>query len=283
MKHRTTTCCLQTFAINKTFNKAVSLYAAYTTGYKAPSELQCPDFLHRRSEQLAQAGTRTPARSGHQGQHPEQQAVLHWLSFNATFSDKFTAKTVQDASNTVTLYSYLVNGGNLNNNGLELSARYNLVESKTAFMKLLRPFFNVTWSDFTYQDYRYEVAGSNGTKVVYDYSGNAVAGVAPLVLNAGIDADTRVGIYGNITYNHRSSMYYTSDGLNEAAPYNLVNAKLGFRKSIKDLSVDVFAGANNITGIQYYNMVFVNQLPDAYIPAPREINFFSGLNVAYRF
>lgn len=78
-------------------------------------------------------------------------------------------------------------------------------------------------------------------------------------------------------------MPYTSDGLNETDAYSLLNAKLGFRKQLSDFNLDVYVGANNITGTQYYQMVFVNQLPDAYIPAPNEINFFGGINLKYTF
>lgn len=78
-------------------------------------------------------------------------------------------------------------------------------------------------------------------------------------------------------------MPYTSDGLNETDPYSLLNGKIGFRMGINRFSFDIYGGANNITGTQYYNMVFVNQLPDAYIPAPNEINFFGGVNLKYTF
>jgi iron complex outermembrane recepter protein len=30
-------------------------------------------------------------------------------------------------------------------------------------------------------------------------------------------------------------------------------------------------------------MVFLNQLPDAYLPAPNEINYFGGVNLKYTF
>jgi iron complex outermembrane recepter protein len=38
-----------------------------------------------------------------------------------------------------------------------------------------------------------------------------------------------------------------------------------------------------MTSQQYYMMVFLNQLPDAYIPAPNKINYFGGISLKYRF
>jgi iron complex outermembrane receptor protein len=119
--------------------------------------------------------------------------------------------------------------------------------------------------------------------IIADYTGNSVAGVAPLVYNIGVDFDTKIGIYGTINYNYRSSMYYTSDGLNETDPFYLLNAKVGFKRLVKHFEFDVYAGANNMTSSQYYQMVFVNQLPDAFRPGPNEINFFGGLNIKYNF
>jgi iron complex outermembrane receptor protein len=118
---------------------------------------------------------------------------------------------------------------------------------------------------------------------VEDYTGNTVAGVAPVVYNLGVDVDTKAGVYGNVTYNYRSEMYFTSDMANMAKAYSLLNAKLGYKKTIGHFDLNAYAGAMNITSSQYYYMVFVNQLPDAYIPAPNKINYFGGLNVNYNF
>ncbi|HET7819106.1 MAG TPA: TonB-dependent receptor, partial [Bacteroidia bacterium] len=120
--------------------------------------------------------------------------------------------------------------------------------------------------------------------VTVDYSGNAVAGVAPITANVGLDVSTKPGIYANVNYSYRDAMPYTSDGKNKTEAFGIVNAKLGVRQSfLKHFDIDVFVGANNITSTQYYYMVFVNQLPDAYLAAPNEINYFGGVNLKYNF
>ena len=50
-----------------------------------------------------------------------------------------------------------------------------------------------------------------------------------------------------------------------------------------DVPMEVEVGVNNITSVQYYQMVFVNQLPDAYLPAPNNINYYGGVNFKYIF
>src|SRR5690606_17125682 len=121
------------------------------------------------------------------------------------------------------------------------------------------------------------------TILIEDYTGNQVAGVSPLVFNAGIDADTKVGIYGNINYNYRGSMYFTSDEKNEASSFGLLNAKIGYRRNFNHFAIDLFAGAGNITGRQYYQMLFINQLPDSYIPAYDKVDLYGGASVKFIF
>ena len=113
--------------------------------------------------------------------------------------------------------------------------------------------------------------------------GKAVAGVAPWVVNAGVDFNTNLGLYGTVNYSYHDPVPFTSDGLNVADSYSLLNAKLGYRMSFGHFDLDAYAGADNITGEKYYIMLFLNQLDDAYIPAPLDTVFYGGLNLKYNF
>lgn len=276
-----------TVALNKKINRVASVYASFSTGYKAPvgGNILISTTGELNTDLKPEKGTQIEL--GTKASFLENKLFYTVALFNTTFEDKFTAITVQNPDNTATLYSFLVNGGSLNNTGLEFYLSYKAIESETGLIKLLQPFANFTYSDFNYENYQFEKVGKNATgqdsSIVENYSGNAVAGVAPIVFNTGLDIDTKIGLYGNVYYNYRSSMPYTSDELNKTNAYNLLNAKIGFRKSINHFDFDIYSGVNNITGTQYYNMVFVNQLPDAYIPAPNEINFFGGVNFKYTF
>lgn len=276
-----------TFAINKKFNNSNSVYVSYSVGYKAPVS---SNILISTTGQLntglkPEKGTQLEI--GTKGSVLKNKLFYTVSVFNVRFENKFTSIAVPNPQNTVTLYTYLENNGALNNNGLEVLLSYKAIESKTGFIKLLQPFANFTYSDFKYENFKFEKIGKNqlnqDIKITEDYTGKAVAGVASKVFNIGVDIDTKIGLNGNIFYNYRGEMPFTSDGVNIAKSYGILNAKLGFNKSIKQFNFNVYAGANNITGDQYYNMVFVNQLPDAYIPAPSEINFFGGINLKYNF
>jgi iron complex outermembrane recepter protein len=276
-----------TIAINKTFNKMASVYVAYSVGYKAPvsSYFYIPTTGELNTGLKPEKGTQIEV--GTKGSLFSDKLFYTLALFNAKFQDKMTSVAVPNPENTATLYSYIINAGTLNNKGLELLVKYSAIHSDDHFIRMLEPFANFTYSNFKYEDYLYEKVGKSSlgkdSVFVYDYSGNDVAGVPPVVFNIGLDVDTKPGLYGNINFNYRDAMYFTSDELNQTSSYGVLNAKVGFRKSIWHLNLDLYAGANNITGTQYYYMVFLNQLPDAYLPAPNEINFFGGINLKYIF
>ena len=72
--------------------------------------------------------------------------------------------------------------------------------------------------------------------------------------------------------------------LRTATSYQLLNGKIGFRTNIgHHFDADAYFGIDNITGTQYPYMVFVNQLPDAYLPAPLKANYYGGIRVNYSF
>lgn len=275
------------FAINKKINDNASVYASYAVGYKAPVSSNILISTTGKVNTNLKPEKGTQIEIGTKGSWINNKLFYTIAVFQTIYQNKFTSVAVPNPNNTVTLYSYLVNGGNLNNKGLEISVYYKLIESDKGFIKLLQPFANFTYNDFKYENFSYQSIGktktNKDTALIFDYSGKQVAGFPPRIFNAGIDIITKMGLYANIIYNYRSAMPYTSDGLNNTKAYSLLNGKIGLKRSIKKFDVDVYFGANNITSVQYYNMVFVNQLPDAYIPAPNKINYFGGFSMRYVF
>lgn len=270
------------FAVNKIFNDNVSLYASYSKGYKAPVSGNVI------------IGTTGELNTGLEPEEGDQFEIgskgnlldskLHYevALFQAKFKNKFTSVAVPAGDGT-TLYSYIANGGELNNKGLEALVKYTAYESATGFFENVSPYVNVAYSDFKYEDFVYQSVSREGELVTADYSGKAVAGVAPWVVNAGVDFNTNLGLYGTINYAYHDPVPFTSDGLNVADSYSLLNAKLGYRISFGHFDLDAYAGADNITGEKYYIMLFLNQLDDAYIPAPLDTVFYGGLNLKYNF
>ena len=268
-------------ALNKVFSSRSSVYFSYSQGYKAPvsSSIYTPLAGTVNTGLRPEKGIQYEV--GTKGTLLKDKLIYEVALFNAMFSDKMTLVGVPNAAGTATLYSYVVNSGSYDNKGLEVSAKYLLIQSDQGFFKMVRPFANMTYSDYKYNGVTFQ---NNITVPPADYTGNAVAGVPKYTANGGVDFQTKPGLYGNVTYLFRDGMPYTPDGLSRAGAFGLLNAKVGFRKVLSNhFDLDVYFGANNITSVQYYQMVFVNQLPDAYLPGPKDINYFGGVNLKYIF
>jgi iron complex outermembrane receptor protein len=269
-------------AINKVFNKQVSVYASYSTGYKAPVSAYfyipvsaTTGFINQ--DLKAEKGTQFEI--GTKGSLLKSRLNFELALFQAIFSDKMYAQPVPNATNTATLYTYIANGGKQNDKGVEVLLRYTALQSATGFFRMVKPFANLTYSDFEYDGYKFR---TGSTLNLTDYTGKSVAGVAKVVANIGVDIQAAAGVYFNVYYHYKDKMPVTSDNVNMASSYNLLNGKIGMKQSLsKHFDLDLYVGATNITGVKYYNMVFVNQLPDAYIPAPKNANVFGGVNLKY--
>lgn len=276
------------FAINKVFKKQVSVYASYGMGRKTPIS----GLIFIPNTNMVNTGLKPESgmqfEIGTKGTLLNSKLNYQLAIFDAVFADKMTAVSVPDPNKTVTLYSYMVNGGKQDDKGVEALVRYTAYQSEEGFLKSFTPFVNIAYSDFKYKNFSYQKVGKDmkgkDSLVTVDYSGLAVAGVPPITFALGVDIDTKAGLYGNINYLYHDKMPYTSDGLNVARSYNLLNAKIGFRKQFaKHFEVDAYVGGINLKGERYSYKIFINQLPDAYIPAPNKPNFYGGINLKYIF
>lgn len=288
-------------AINKVFSKEVSVYASYNRAYKAPvsSYFYIPYALNNAETGLVNRYLKPEVGDqfeiGTKGALLNGKLAYQLAVFDAMFKNKLTTVAVPNPTNTATFYSYVVNAGKQDHKGVEALLKSTVYQSSTGFFSAIMPFANLTYSDFKYKDYRYQSVGKTVTTPVkdsaltLDYSNHSVAGVSKWVANIGVDFTTRPGIYGNVNYLYRDGFPVTSDGLVNGAPYHitsysLLNAKLGYRHTLSaHFDLDAYFGINNISGTKYPIMVFVNQLPDAYIAAPRNAVYFGGMNLKYIF
>jgi iron complex outermembrane receptor protein len=271
-------------AINKVFSKEFSLYASYNKAYKAPTS----SYFYIPSTGAINTGLKPE--TGNQFEVGTKGSLLHnklayqLAFFDAKFSDKFTAMNVLDQAGTTTLYTYVVNGGKQDDKGIEFLIKYNAYESANGFFKAVSPFANFTYSDFKYVDYVFHTKSKSGGDSAINYDGKAVAGVGPFNANVGLDLAANCGVYANIIYSYKDAFPITSDGLNKTSSYSLLNAKIGYQHSLSGhFDLNMYLGADNITGTQYPIFVFVNQLPDAYLPGPMKTTYYGGVSLKYNF
>jgi iron complex outermembrane receptor protein len=279
-------------AINKVFNKQYSVYVSYSRGYKAPvsSYFYVTTPLSGTIQPTGKVNDALKPEVGNQLEigskgHALSNCLVYELAlFQIKFSNKMTTVPVQSTP-TTTAYTYVVNGGDQIHKGIEALVKYTVYQGQ-GIIEMVRPFANLTLSDCKYGDnFTYRKGFAAGDSV--NYSNKDVAGVPKIMANLGVDLKMKLGFYANVNYNYKDDVvigYGDKDVVYKTSSYNLLNGKIGIQRSLgKHFDINAYAGATNITNTKYYQMVFVNQLPDAYVPAPDKVNFFGGVNVKYNF
>jgi iron complex outermembrane recepter protein len=290
------------FAVNKVFNNKISVYASYSTGFKAPvsgtyfipipAVGAIPANATIVGNLKAERGSQFEV--GSKGSLLGDKLSYELAFFRAIFHDKMTGIAIKNPNDVsgVTLYTVTANGGTQNHKGVEALLKYTAYQANNGSLRSLRPFANFTYSDFKYEEFKFHYINAGNMDSVADYSNHQVAGVPKLTVNAGLDFMLNDGIYGNVTYAYRDEMPIVSTGEYFTSSYALLNSRLGIKQTLgSHFDVDVYVGVNNITNTQYPIKVFINQLTnplsttagDAYIPGPREANYFGGINLKYIF
>jgi iron complex outermembrane recepter protein len=280
----------------------MSVYASYSPGFKAPVSGTYFTAIPAVGANPANAtivGNLKPERGsqfevGSKGSLLGDKLSYEIAFFSAIFHDKMTGIAIKNPNDVagVTLYTVTANGGTQNHKGVEALLKYTAYQTNDGFLRSVRPFANFTYSDFKYEDFKFHYINAGNKDSVADYSNHQVAGVPKLTVNAGIDFMLNYGIYGNVTYAYRDQMPIVSTGEYFTSSYALLNSRLGIKQTLgSHFDLDVYVGVNNITNTQYPIKVFINQLTnplsttagDAYIPGPREANYFAGINLKYIF
>jgi iron complex outermembrane recepter protein len=279
-------------AINKVINKQFSVFASYSKGYKAPVSsyfyITTPAVTTPATPATGRVNEALKPEIGNQlevgtkAQLMNNRLTYELTFFNTVFFNKMTAVAVQSPANpNTTLYSYVVNGGKQNHKGVEALVRFTAVESATGFFQNIRPFANLAYSEFKYGD-NFKIQKTVASDGTEDYSNKDVAGVPKIAANLGVDIAMKYGLYASVYYNYKDRVAIKSQNDLYASSYNLLNAKLGMRVGLGNrFDLDAYVGGTNLTNTRYYMMVFVNQIPDAYIPAPRNAQLFGGINLKY--
>lgn len=270
-------------ALQKTFNNNITAYASVSQGYSPPTTSDAVITYTGEVNDDLTPEFATQYEVGSKGSLLNNKLSWQVALFSMNVQDKLTSQNVVDNTGTV-LYSYTVNAGDQVNNGAELSLSYLAINDETKAISYLRPFVTYTYSDFTYDNFK---SDANNDANTINYDGNTVVGVPPTLVNAGVDLATKWGFYLNSTFQYVGEMYTTFDNNHKAIDYHLLSGKVGYKTDLgKHITLDVFAGGNNLTNQLYYNMVFFNlsgTSPKLYTPGSYVATFYGGLNFKYRF
>ena len=221
-------------AINKVFKKGISVYASYSTGFKAPVSSyffittpqigtppnagSAPATARVNGDLKAEKGTQFEI--GSKGNTLKGKLVYELALFHLRFKNKMTSVSVPVPTSTppatATAYSYMINGGEQDHKGLEALVKYSVVRNGNGFFTEVTPFLNFTYSDFKYGDdfiYKTGSTTANGGIDTLNYSGLNVFGTPKVMVAWGIDVNTKYGIYAGISHLYKDPVSFAFENL----------------------------------------------------------------------
>ncbi|AUD03628.1 TonB-dependent receptor [Spirosoma pollinicola] len=262
----------------------VSLYASVSEGYSTPGTNQVVVAQTGVVNYNLRPESGTSYEVGSKGSFLNKTLTYEIAYFNMTVTDKLVPQGFA-ATPTIPAYSITTNAGKVQHNGLELALQY-AYRPGAGVVSLIRPFASYTYSDFYYKDYK---SDNNSDGKTVDYTGRKESGIAPNMLNAGVDVEVRAGFYLNSTLMYVDKMPINLPNNHFAPAYTLVNGKLGYRSALGNhVNLDVYVGSDNMLSSTYSSLVFLNlanpanNRPLAYNPSPK-ITVYSGAMLKYIF
>jgi iron complex outermembrane receptor protein len=168
---------------------------------------------------------------------------------------------------------YFENAGSTQQRGLETTITWQPVKQTNTIITDVKVFLSHTWHDFIYEDYKL---------LTTDLSGNKLPSVAPHVIASGFDISSRIGVYSNLTYYYSDAIPLNDANTDEASSFNLLGARLGFRKTFNEIfRLDIFGTVDNIFNVTYSLGNDINAAAGRYYNAAPGINYSGGISLKY--
>jgi iron complex outermembrane recepter protein len=268
-------------AINQIIKGLFSVYASVSTGFTPPSTSQVLITQLGKVNLDLKPETAISYELGTKGDLLDKKLSYEVAAYLMNVNDKLVTQNFA-ASGTTPAYSITTNAGQVRYKGIEGKISYAYMPANSNIISLVRPFVTYTYTDNKNIDFKSDNNNNANTK---DYSGLKVAGVAPNVINAGLDLFSKQGVYLNLTYSWTDEIPVTFNNQHFAPSYGLLNSRLGYKKNIAQIfNLEVYCGADNMTGSTYTTELFLNPNDNHFfIAGPNKINFYGGANLSYMF
>lgn len=269
----------------KMLNDHISVYADVSRGYTPPATSSVVIAAIGKVNRDLSPESGMQYEIGTKGDLLNRKLSYQLALFDLDIRNKIVSQTIPAAGGQPQ-YTEFVNAGRQQDLGAELSLSYLLLDDKNAAITQLRPFLTYAWSDFKYKDFK---SDHNNNAATVDYTDKKVAGVAPSVLNLGIDLQTKSGFYAYLNYRFNGAVPYTFDNLHYAKSFNLLNGKIGYRNVLgRHFSMDLYVGADNLTSSTYYTFLFYSgnlagTTDPHFLPMPYKTTVYGGAKLAYIF
>lgn len=256
-------------AVLKKISPAISVYTSLAKGFSPPTNAELLPSTGVISTDLeAEKGWNTEA--GIRGSLKNGRFYFDLNSFYFRLNNTITQRRDQSGGD------YFVNAGSTRQFGVETYLSYRLIGRDHPFFRDIKLWISHTWHNFHYHNY--QKVGADTA----DYSGKRLPSIPPHYVAAGLDIYSKPGWYANLGYAYSDPLPLNDANTEYASSYQLGNARLGFRKLLREnIQVDLYAAADNIFNVAYSLGNDINAFGNRYFNAAPGINYAGGVTVRY--
>ncbi|WP_181305120.1 TonB-dependent receptor [Rufibacter sp. XAAS-G3-1] len=252
----------------KVLSPTLSAHASVSAGFSPPTEAEVrPSDASINLALQPERGVNYEA--GFRGSLFNQRFTFDVVGFHFKLKETIVSRTTPSG------VAVFANAGSTKQQGVEVAAGYAFVQAPAKAFSLLR-----LWGTYTYTHFRFLNYQQNEN----DFSGNRLTGTAPHVAVAGLDAESRLGLYLNATANYSAEVPLNDANTVYAPNYFVVGARAGFRRAFAQTwHLDLYAGVDNATDRDYSLGNDLNAFGNRYFQAAPGRNFYSGVQLRKRF
>jgi len=250
-------------AVLKKFAEALSLFASYSDGFSPPSLAEVRPSTNTFSNDLkAEIGNNFEL--GARGVSADKRLGYDVVVYDFRLRNTIVVQRNEEGAD------YFINAGKTAQRGIEALASYDFANADETLSEFK------LWGSYAYQHYRFK----EYVVLDEDFSGNALTGIAPTTVSAGIDLAINKKFTSNITASYVDHVPLNDANTAFAEEYILLGLRLGWHTAVKESNrLQVFAGIDNLLDERYSLGNDLNAFGGRYYNAAMPRNYYAGVSV----
>ncbi len=252
----------------KKINERITLHGSVSAGFSSPTQEEIRTSDGSINENL-EPETGINYEIGVRGNSPDDRWIYDITAFFMAQKNTIVSR-IEAGGN-----SRFKNAGNTSQKGIELLVGYNIINKPGGAIDQLEVKLAYTFHDFVFKNYIKEAGGEN-----VDYSGNALTGTAPHIVNLNVLLGFGKGFYLNANYNYTDGIPLNDANTVFSDSYHLVNVKLGWERAGKT-GVNLHVGTDNLLNERYSLGNDLNAFGGRYYEPSPIRNYYVGIEIDF--